>query len=125
MVKTEDRESIGSWARLKQEKTIYRIFSDLPQIPAEPHIRSCHEIVGDWSSQEAKTLNEFPCMILEWMDTELWNVPTDQVRSSPELVRAVAHSGLSACVVFEENLKGTHTGEISFLYSQSELTKLC
>lgn len=41
-------------------------------------------------------------MVFEWMDTDLWQLPSKRFRSGSELPRTVARSLLNALAVFED-----------------------
>jgi serine/threonine protein kinase len=47
-------------------------------------------------------------MVFEWMDTDLWQLPSKPFRSGSELPRIVARSILEALAVFEDE-NGVHT----------------
>lgn len=47
------------------------------------------------------------CMVFEWMDTDLWQLPSKPFRSASPLPRIVARSVLEALVVFD-NEDGVH-----------------
>jgi hypothetical protein len=49
------------------------------------------------------------CMVFEWMDTDLWQLPSESFRSSSKLPRRVTRSVLEALAVLDE-LGGVHTG---------------
>ena len=112
MVKTANTGSGpgGSKASLNRERYIYEILLDNPALQADKFIRSCHDFIGDWDSQEIACPEHVPCMVLEWMDCELRHVPYLHLREKPNLVRTIARSVLSALVVFSEGLGKMHTG---------------
>lgn len=82
---------------------------ELPEIAASPDIRSLIDIVDSETDAESKSLaSQPPCMVFEWMDTDIWNLRSEQHRSS-KLPKIIAKSLLRALVTIKE--KGaTHTG---------------
>jgi hypothetical protein len=64
----------------------------------------------DSESKELEMMTKNECMVFEWMDTDLWQLPSEPFRSgSSPLPRIVARSLLEALVVLEE-LGGVHSG---------------
>lgn len=74
-----------------------------PIIVASPNIRSLLDCVNhDGEHAEQR------CLVLEWMDTDLWKVRMNARSHDPELQKNVARSILEALVVFAD-IQGTHT----------------
>lgn len=48
-------------------------------------------------------------MVFEWMDTDLWQLPSEPFRAGSKLPRIVARSVLEALLVLDE-LTGVHSG---------------
>jgi hypothetical protein len=64
----------------------------------------------DGGAKEPKLMND--CMVLEWMDTDLWQLPSEPFRSSSSpLSRIVARSILEALVLLD-GLGSVHTGQL-------------
>ncbi|KAK0111253.1 hypothetical protein ONS95_001625 [Cadophora gregata] len=96
----------------------------LPSISQSPYIRGLLDIIGhdaddsqnessqpDFTSQKdvlnQAQENQPQCMVFEWMDTDLWQLPSQPFRSGSPLPRIVARSVLEALVVFD-NEDGVH-----------------
>jgi hypothetical protein len=47
----------------------------------------------------------YPCLILEWMDTDLWHVPPKQFRNNSKLPKVICRSVLSALAIFRKHGK--------------------
>lgn len=69
------------------------------------------------------------CMVFEWMDSDLWQIPSKSFRSGSHLPRIIARSVLNALAVFDED-GGVHTDVnpnnilVSGVNSQSPVVKL-
>ena len=79
---------------------------ELPGIAASPYIRSLVDVVD--SNTDTNLVSQPPCMVFEWMDTDIWHLPSEQYRSS-KLPKIIAKSLLRALVTIKEQ-GGTHTG---------------
>jgi len=62
------------------------------------------DLIGHDDQQKPSQL---PCMVFEWMDTDLWQLPSKRFRSRPQLPRIVARSILEALVVMNSE-NGVH-----------------
>ena len=49
---------------------------DLPEIAASPYIRSLIDIVD--SDIDTSLASQPRCMVFEWMDTDIWSLPSEQ-----------------------------------------------
>ncbi|KAF4629161.1 hypothetical protein G7Y89_g8984 [Cudoniella acicularis] len=73
-----------------------------------PYIRSMLDLVGHEDSPPADGTQQPKCMVFEWMDTDLWQLPSQPFRSGSQLPRIMAKSLLEAlAVIADEN--GVHT----------------
>ncbi len=96
----------------------------LPSISQSPYIRTLVDIIGhdvdDYQNEHSqadiksqKDVLSQPqepqprCMVFEWMDTDLWQLPSKPFRSGSPLPRIVARSILEALVVFDSE-DGVH-----------------
>lgn len=73
-------------------------------IAKSPFVRSMIDLIGHDDQQKPSQL---PCMVFEWMDTDLWQLPSKRFRSRPQLPRIVARSILEALVVMNSE-NGVH-----------------
>lgn len=72
-------------------------------IMASPYIRALEDCIGhDGEKLERR------CLVLEWMDTDLWRARMNPRSHDPQLQRNVARSVLEALAVFAD-IQGTHT----------------
>lgn len=84
----------------------------IPDIASSPYIRQMYEAIGLPQKQDKTSMSSAlhpPCLILEWMDTDLWHVPSKSYRNDAELPKTVCRSVLSALEVFRKHGK-VHTG---------------
>jgi hypothetical protein len=84
----------------------------VPDIATSPYIRQMYEAIGLPQEQSKTSISsglQPPCLILEWMDTDLWHVPSKPFRNDAELPKIVCRSVLSALEIFRKQGK-THTG---------------
>ncbi|KAL2070070.1 hypothetical protein VTL71DRAFT_14750 [Oculimacula yallundae] len=76
-------------------------------IANSPFIRSMIDTIGH--DQKASENPSRPqCMVFEWMDTDLWQLPSQPFRTGSELPRIVARSLLEALAILEDE-GGVHT----------------
>lgn len=67
------------------------------------------DLVGHKQSHDIEDPAPQPqCMVFEWMDTDLWQLPSGPFRSGSKLPKIVAKSVLGALAVFHD-LNGVHT----------------
>jgi len=72
-------------------------------IMASPYVRALEDCIGhDGEKVEQR------CLVLEWMDTDLWKSRTNPRSHDLQLQKNVARSVLEALVVFAD-IQGTHT----------------
>lgn len=76
-------------------------------IAQSPHIRSLLEVI-DHDEPTADTSQQPSCMIFEWMDSDLWQIPSNPFRTGSQLPRVIARSVLNALTVFDCD-GGVHT----------------
>lgn len=105
---------------MSQYNREYRNYA-LPSTSQSPYIRSLLEVIGhdvddrqnERSSSNTESQNDVlsqpqpRCMVFEWMDTDLWQLPSTPFRSGSPLPRIVARSVLEALVVFDSE-DGVH-----------------
>lgn len=75
-------------------------------INQSPYIRSLVEVIGH-DEPIADASPQPQCMVYEWMDTDLWQLPSKPFRSGSPLPRTVARSVLNALTVFDK-VDGVH-----------------
>lgn len=77
-----------------------------------PYIRSRLDLIG----HDSETMEESQpkCVVFERMDTDLWQLPSENFRSGSQLPRVVAHSVLKALTLLHE-IGGIHT-DVSYLH---------
>lgn len=102
-----------------RERENYRI----PRIVKSPYFRKLRDLIDgdngnkqitDCAPKEPKLMNQ--CMVFEWMDTDLWQLPSEPFRSGSKLPRVVSRSVLKALVVLDE-LGGVHGGSYSYNFN--------
>jgi hypothetical protein len=86
----------------------------IPRIVQSPYIRKLRDFidgdnVNERSTEPKESKPENQCMVFEWMDADLWQLPSESFRSSSKLPRIVTRSVLEALAVLDE-LGGVHTG---------------
>lgn len=89
----------------------YRSYQ-IPDFATSPYIRHMLEAIGMPQEQGNNSIAPAlhpPCLIFEWMDTDLWHVPSKPFRNDTELPKVVCRSVLSALAIFKKHGK-THTG---------------
>ena len=97
----------------------------MPTFEACPYIRQVVDTI-DVTEESVKILDERgkhdeesrPRIVLEWMETDLWNYRPYGKAVNPILVKTIAKSVLEALVVFQ-NAEAVHTGKISPPYRNS------
>ena len=90
-------------AQYNRERRCYAI----DKISQCPYIRTIIEVIGDDEPDENAS-SQTKCMVFEWMDTDLWQLPSKPFRSGSQLPRVIARSLLYALAVFERD-GGIHT----------------
>ncbi|KAI9700119.1 MAG: hypothetical protein M1836_002653 [Candelina mexicana] len=81
---------------------------DVGFVARSPYIRARIDLVGHKDSHDAGVTATQPrCMVFEWMDTDLWQLPSEPFRSGSKLPKMIAKSILQALAVFQES-KGVH-----------------
>ncbi|KAI9678773.1 MAG: hypothetical protein M1817_005830 [Caeruleum heppii] len=99
-VKPEGREGIP----YDREKVYY----DSEVITQSPYIRSRRDVIGHDEGQDGpQSSRQRPCMVFEWMDTDLWQLPSESFRSGSLLPKIVAKSALQALILFDR-MDGVH-----------------
>ena len=99
----------------------------MPTFEACPYIRQVVDTI-DVTEESVKILDERgkydeesrPRIVLEWMETDLWNYRPYGNAVNPILVKTIAKSVLEALVVFLD-AEAVHTGEISPLCYKSPM----
>lgn len=84
----------------------------IPSIASSPYVRRMYEAIGFSNGQgENSSSNSVhsPCLILEWLDTDLWHVSSKAFRNNAELPKLICRSVLSALATFGKHGKA-HTG---------------
>ena len=79
------------------------------------------DIVGNLKDLEDDESETAPCLIFEWMDCTLKEVPSERYKQDNVLLKAIVDAALSSLVVLsQENLVHTGKSPLSFI---SGLTK--
>lgn len=90
-------------AQYNRERRSYTFDS----IARSTYIRPLLELVGHDETLAGGT-QQPQCMVFEWMDTDLWRLPSKPFRAGSQLPRIIARSVLEALVVFDGD-GGVHT----------------
>ncbi|KAI1130452.1 kinase-like domain-containing protein [Nemania abortiva] len=113
----------SKWAVVKTSSTdleralLHREFSNyqIPEISRSPYIRRLHEAIGPffyrpyWRNEPPEHINHQHYLIFEWMDADLWHVPSRPYRGGgSKLPRIVSKSILEALGIFRK-LGKAHT----------------
>jgi len=80
----------------------------LPTIASSPYIRALQDCIGHDSLEQSAGAGQQRCMVLEWMDSDLWRSRFNKMQPGSDLPRTVAKSVLEALLVFSD-LRGVHT----------------
>ena len=80
----------------------------LPTIAASPYIRALQDRIGHDLLEQSADVAQQRCMVLEWMDSDLWRSRFYKMQPASDLPRTVAKSVLEALMVFSD-LRGIHT----------------
>lgn len=97
---------------LRRERNNYII----PGIRSSPYIRSQYDILEcDTPSSEDPppadvTATAPPGMVFEWMDHDLWQVPSERFRQNSVLPKVISRSVLSALALLKTQYDAIHTG---------------
>lgn len=79
---------------------------EVEAIAQSPYIRAQIDTIGH--DVEINDDSQQQYMVFEWMDTDLWQLPSERFRSGSQLPRIIAKSVLQALAVFQD-LDGVHT----------------
>ena len=97
---------------LRRERINYLI----PGIRSSPYIRRQYDILKRDSDfvedhrQADETATAPLGMVFEWMEYDLWHVPSERFRQDSVLPKAIARSVLSALALFKTQYNAIHTG---------------
>ena len=97
---------------LRRERNNYLI----PGIRSSPYIRSQYDILQRDSDfvevhpQADETATAPLGMVFEWMEYDLWQVPSGRFRQDSVLPKIIARSVLSALAVLKTQYNAIHTG---------------
>ncbi|KAI9674438.1 MAG: hypothetical protein M1817_001776 [Caeruleum heppii] len=80
----------------------------IPTIASSRHIRALHDTIPSDPEKSHADPTNHRGMILEWMDTDLWNCRHERIDPGSDLPRIVAKAVLEALAVFAD-LQGIHT----------------
>ncbi|KAL9123604.1 MAG: hypothetical protein Q9217_006979 [Psora testacea] len=85
----------------------YEIYEGPGPVKTNPFIRKLHDVVGQWEMVEERgragfdrTSEDPPCLVFEWMEHVLWNVPAEPYREKSVLPKMIARSVLEALDIF-------------------------
>lgn len=80
-------------------------------ISSSPFIRKIYDIVGDVEDFDDRSQNHTPCLVFEWMDQTLADIPVKDHLRNDALQRAIFEAVLAGlAALHEENL--VHTGMV-------------
>ena len=69
-----------------------------------------YDIIGDLKNLEEDTSDSPPCLVLEWMDCTLTQMPSERQLQNDVLFKAIVDNVLSSCdALSKENLVNTGT----------------
>ncbi len=68
-----------------------------------------YDIIGEPKDLDSDSSNTSPCLVLEWFDCTLREVPAETYRQNYVLLGAVINAGLSGLVTLSQE-KLVHTG---------------
>ena len=97
---------------LRRERNNYLI----PGIRSSPYIRKQYDILECDSGldtdlpQADETDTAPPGMVFEWMDYDLWHVPSERFRQDSVLPKVISRSVLSALALLKTQYDAIHTG---------------
>lgn len=97
---------------LRRERINYLI----PGIRSSPYIRRHYDILrrDSASVEDHGQVDETAIaplgMVFEWMDYDLWHVPSERFRQDSVLPKVIARSVLSALALFKTQYNAIHTG---------------
>ena len=98
---------------LRRERNNYLI----PGIRSSPFIRSQYDILEQDPDARAsrqhtdETATAPDGMVFEWMEYDLWQVPSEQFRRNSVLPKIISRSVLSALALLKTEYDAIHTGE--------------
>jgi hypothetical protein len=94
---------------LKREYNNYKN----PDIASSPYIRTLYDAVGSFEGnvrQDVAAAEDPPCLVFEWLETDLQSLSSHQYRGSSRLPKVVSKSVLSALDIFRR-YNTIHTGK--------------
>lgn len=86
-----------------------------PDIDSSPYIRTLYDAVGSFEDEvlpDSTASEGPPCLVFEWMETDLRSLPFHQYRDGSPLPKINSKSGLSALDIFRRS-NTIHTGRCS------------
>ncbi|KAH9224390.1 kinase-like domain-containing protein [Leptodontidium sp. 2 PMI_412] len=90
-------------------------------ISSSPFIRKMYDIVGDVEDFDDRSQNHTPCLVFEWMDQTLADIPVKDHLRNDALQRAIFEAGLAGlAALHEENLVHTDIKPENILVSGLE-----
>lgn len=97
---------------LRRERNNYLI----PGIRSSPYIRKQYDILkgdpysGEDPPQADETATAPSGMVFEWMEHDLWHVPSERFRQNSTLPKVICRSVLSALALLKTQYDAIHTG---------------
>ena len=97
---------------LRRERNNYLI----PGIRSSPYIRSQYDVLqyGSHSFEDPPQADETatapPGLVFEWMEYDLWQVPSERFREDSVLPKVISRSVLSALALLKTRYDAIHTG---------------
>lgn len=89
---------------LRREYIVYR----KPSVAMSPDIRPMYDVIGDLDDLDSDTSDRLPCLVFEWLDFTLTEVPSKDYRQNCVFLKAIVKAGLSSLVaLLKESLMNT------------------
>ena len=88
----------------------------IPGIRSSPFIRSQLDILrhdaesGEGPPHADETITAPAGMVFEWMEYDLWHVPSERFRQNSDLPKIISRSVLSALALLKTQYNAIHTG---------------
>ena len=105
VIKTAPPDNKAARESLKREYNAYRISS----IASNPYFRAIYDIISDPKNLDEDTSDSPPCLVLEWMDCTLAQVPSKRYLQNYILIKAIIDAVLFGLVTLDKE-KLVNTG---------------
>ena len=119
LIKTASPDNEDARRSLKREYLAYC----RPSIASSSNFRAFYDIVGSPESFDTDVNDSLPCLVLEWLDCTLKDVPSKRHRQNYILLVAIVKAVLASLVTLHrEGL--VNTGDHLHMHVESRLTRL-